>query len=141
MAIVDKFKAEGQCRQCERPERGVGGRQLTRHRLVPGRLGGRYVMQNVVPVCRSCHDELEEQDPLARRMLRPKLWPLEIAHVIEEVGYEWFNAMYPKPAAMEIERRKADVLARRTLVAPRQMWNPDLQQISFSEKSSARTRR
>lgn len=142
MGVVDKFKAEGQCRLCERPARGNGGRALTRHRLVPGRHGGRYVTVNCIPLCRPCHDEVEEQDPVARRMLRPKLWPVEIAYVIKTLGEQWFELMYPRPAAMGLQRYQVDELARapRPTIKRTKSWDPRLTDISRSEKSLARSR-
>lgn len=89
-----KLAAEGACRLCERSSEL---RPLTRHRLFPGRKGGRYVYKNVVPLCRPCHDAVE-RDVNARRMLRPKLWPSEIGYVIANMGHEWLDEVYPRPA-------------------------------------------
>lgn len=40
------------CVDCGRTQRG---RRLDVHRLVPGRLGGRYTPENCVTLCRKCH--------------------------------------------------------------------------------------
>lgn len=115
-SVADKIKAEGQCRQCSCSEKssgalkGRGVRELSRHRLVPGREGGEYVMANVIPLCRKCHNEVECQNPEARRRLRPKLWPMEVAHIIKYMGEEWFELMYPKPTAVSMNLREVDAL-------------------------------
>ena len=108
--VAEKMKAEGQCRLCGRLNRGSGGRELTKHRLVPGRHGGEYLVANVIPLCRRCHDDVEAEDPSARRMLRPKLWPLEVAHAIKKMEEPWFDLMYPKPAMMSLRLRQVDEL-------------------------------
>lgn len=127
MANVDeKFKAEGACRLCERPRSGEGGRQLTRHRLVPGRFGGRYEYANTVPLCVPCHRAVEGESPVDRRMLRTKLWSVEVAHVLEHMGSVWLEAMYPKGAGPALRFQEADDLAPAHLKArakPRQVPN------------------
>jgi hypothetical protein len=94
-----KMLAERRCRLCERP---AEQRKITKHRLVPGRLGGRYIAANVVPLCWPCHESVE-RDVETRRMLRPKLWPEEVAHVIGWLRQPWLDRMYPMPAAARLE--------------------------------------
>lgn len=101
-AVEDtKVVAEGRCRLCERL---WDVRPPTRHRIVPGRHGGRYVARNIVPLCRPCHD-LIEADASARRMLRARLWPGEVSYGLRHWptvtaagrpinGFDWF---YPPP--------------------------------------------
>ena len=110
--VQEKLAAEGQCRLCERPAKGKGSRTLTRHRLVPGRYGGKYTVANVVPLCNICHIEIEAEDAVARRMLRPKLWPMEVAYVLRRMPEQWFELMYPKPATMSIDRYEVEQLIR-----------------------------
>lgn len=97
---VVKFN-EGQCRMCER-KRQV--RPLTRHHLVPMRWflgpGARFRMvrnanANIIPLCRLCHDQIEERDPIARRMLRKLLTQQEVAFAVRLRGIEWLNREYP----------------------------------------------
>lgn len=118
-ALDLKFRAEGRCRLCQR----LGSvRQLTRHRIVPGAFGGAYVPANVVPLCRPCHDEVDNRnlrDRLrARRMLRAVLWPVEIAHATRRTWHaaahaavparRWnFDAAYPRPPRELVEERRA----------------------------------
>lgn len=109
--VHDKVKAEGRCRLCERPSKGEGGRQLTKHRLVPGRFGGRYEYANTVPLCNPCHIDVEDPSPVSRRMLRTKLWSVEVAHIMEHMGPEWLDAMYPKGAGPALTFAEADALA------------------------------
>lgn len=165
-SVADKMKAEGQCRLCSRLNRGSGARELSRHRLVPGRFGGEYIVANVIPLCRRCHDDVEAQDPVARRMLLPKLWPMEIAHAIKKINQEWFWLMYPKPAMMSVLMREADEAAVPYSIPAKKlrqtgddwsyaqallheklsrkkrpkMWDPDMSLIGKSEKSLARHR-
>lgn len=103
VGVDEKLRAEGQCRLCQR-----SNRKLTKHRLVPGRRPwrGRYVWQNVVPLCWPCHDAVE-RDEQARKILRKLLWPVEIAYAKglmknfnHDTGY-WadnFDALYPPSA-------------------------------------------
>jgi hypothetical protein len=111
-SVADKMKAEGQCRLCGRLNKGNGARELSRHRLVPGRHGGEYVVANVIPLCRRCHDDIEAQDPVVRRMLRPKLWPMEVAHVLRRMpqGEQWFELMYPKPTQPSLRMNQVEEL-------------------------------
>ena len=121
--VHDKMNAEGRCRLCERPSaKGrkdregfnmdpAGARQLTKHRLVPGRFGGRYEYANTVPLCVPCHRDVEAPDPVARRMLRTKLWSVEVAHILEHMGAVWLAAMYPKGAGPALHFNEADALA------------------------------
>lgn len=102
--IATKFKAEGQCRLCERK---ASVRPLTRHRIVPGAVGGPYRADNVVPLCRPCHDLVDHRDEdvrvPARRMLRVVLWPVEVAYARRWLRGR-FDTMYPpapRPAARE----------------------------------------
>lgn len=102
-----KVQAEGRCRLCLRSSTV---RPLTRHRVVQGRYGGRYVPANCVPLCRPCHELVDSGDRVvraqARRMLRAVLWPVEIAHAITRFGEEGFDGHYPKPGrALVLERR------------------------------------
>ena len=109
--VHDKIKAEGRCRLCERPSKGEGGRQLTKHRLVPGRFGGRYEYANTVPLCVPCHRAVEDESPVDRRMLRTKLWSVEVAHILDHMGAVWLAAMYPKGAGPALRFHEADALA------------------------------
>ena len=111
-AVEDtKVIAEGRCRLCERP---WTIRPPTRHRIVPGRRGGRYVPPNIVPVCRPCHDLIED-DPTVRRMLRARLWPEEVAHALRHWptvhrngrpinGFDWFYPPAPRELVLDARR-------------------------------------
>lgn len=101
-----KLKAEGRCRLCLRLS---SVRRLTRHRLIPGSSGGRYVPVNVVPLCRPCHDLVDHRDRelrrTARKMLRASLWPVEIAAAS---GWYWFDRAYERPSReLVLARRSA----------------------------------
>lgn len=102
-----KLDAEAACRLCLRT-REI--RRLTRHRLVPGAYGGSYVADNVIPLCRPCHDLVDNrwlsaERRQARRMLRAVLWPSEIAHArrrriwrTPRHPFGWvFDVEYPRP--------------------------------------------
>ncbi len=104
-SAVQKCKAEGQCRMCERRE---VVRQLTQHHVVPIEwwthvaLPYRHVRNsraNVVPLCRPCHDDVESRvDSVrlpARSMLRRTMSQQEVAFVIAVVGQPWLDARYP----------------------------------------------
>ena len=110
-AVDAKLRAEGRCRLCRRSSRV---RPLTRHRIVPGRLGGRYVPINCVGLCRPCHDLVDNRELAerrwARRMLRASLWPEE--HAQARIQYairgRSFDRAYPRPTReLVIERRAA----------------------------------
>lgn len=115
---------------CQRP---YSVRPMTRHRLNPGRDGGRYVARNVVPLCRPCHD-LVEEDRGARGMLRRALWPAEVAYLIGVRGRAWLDAAYPvEPARVRPARSDAMREIHESVVAPggsghRRVWlNTDYQ--------------
>lgn len=94
-----KARSEGRCRLCLR---SWAVRRPTRHRIVPGRLNGRYEPRNVVPLCRPCHNQVDHWDATirgpARRMLRAAMWPIEIHHAIARLGRREFDQRYPRPA-------------------------------------------
>lgn len=116
----EKCRLENRCRMCLRP-RGpestrewrmleaqnavaVGGRPLTRHHLLPlewfKRQPGptravRSVDANIVPLCRVCHDEVEN-DVESRRMLRRVLGAEEVSFMIQLASEAWMDARYPR---------------------------------------------
>src|SRR6476659_8364604 len=114
-----KIRNEGRCRLCERPnvpvvsraEEGftlpgnkriavvTAGRFLTRHHLVPQELGGTDRNENIVPLCRSCHDLIDAGPMLIRliyrRMLRHKLSPGEVSYIRRRQGEKWLEKWYP----------------------------------------------
>lgn len=117
--VDEKFRTEGRCRLCLRPG---SIRPLTRHRIVPGAFGGRYVPENCVPLCRLCHDLIDNRDryarATARRMLRAVLWPIEVAYATRQPTFfaiggslerTWsFDSAYPRPSReLVLERRAA----------------------------------
>jgi len=104
-ANFDKCEAEAHCRMCLRH---MKVRPLTRHHLVPLRWwkniglewrGVRNCPNNIIPMCRACHDLVESSDEEirqeARRMCRRAMTQIEIAFAIATRGKEWFNHHYP----------------------------------------------
>lgn len=117
---TQKVQAEGRCRMCGRTweVRPLIGQQLTRedaqetqeqrltrHHLVPqswfrSTRGSQYrsirnANANIVPLCRPCHDLIEEPDMISRRMLRRALTQQEIAFVVRYRGKDWLDYHYP----------------------------------------------
>lgn len=103
-----KIAEEAACRMCLRPHRV---RPLTRHHLVPERFfrfqpaPTRHLVHvdpNIVPLCRPCHDLVEEPDKQvrteARRMLRRTLAQEEVTFMIQVRGLPWVDAHYPAGA-------------------------------------------
>ena len=101
----DKCQHEAHCRMCLRHYRV---RPLTRHHLIPLRWwkhiglewrGVRNSPNNIIPLCRGCHDLVESSDRAirveARRMCRRAMTQTEIAFAISARGKEWFDAQYP----------------------------------------------
>ena len=113
--VDEKFRAEGACRLCRRAS---SVRPLTRHRVFPGRFGGRYIPINCVPLCRPCHDDVDHKHYVtrmrARKMLRASLWPSEIAAAQTQfvlIGFR-FNDFYPPPPRdLVLERRSEYAVA------------------------------
>ena len=81
---------------------------VTRHHLVPESwfLGQpeelraiRNAHANIIPLCRACHDEVDNRGPVAkeraRRKLRMRLLQDEIAFAIQVRGREWLENSYP----------------------------------------------
>lgn len=113
----EKARQEARCRMCLRP-RGPdtkrewmetpfsfdGTRPLTRHHLLPlewfkhqlaPTRALRSVDANIIPLCRQCHDEVENDDE-SRRMLRRSLGPDEASFAIQLAGEHWFEDRYPR---------------------------------------------
>ena len=100
-----KMQAEGHCRMCLRP---ASVRQLTKHHLVPESWFLRQPIPlkmirnahaNIVPLCRPCHDMVDNKEwkerKDARRLLRRSLSQAEIAFVIQVRGRSWLDLHYP----------------------------------------------
>lgn len=101
-----KVIAEGQCRYCRR---AWAIRAPTRHHLVPESW---FLQQprplqlirnahaNIIPLCRGCHDLIDNrvrsERLKARKMLRVVLTQAEIAFAIAVRGQEWLDAEYPR---------------------------------------------
>lgn len=104
-ATEHKMRAEGHCRMCLRP---ASVRPLTRHHIIPESWFLRQphhlrvirnAHANVIPLCRPCHDlvdnrETDEREN-ARRMLRRSFSQSEIAFIIQVRGLDWLNDAYP----------------------------------------------
>lgn len=100
-----KFGGGALCRMCGRAK---SVRPLTRHHLVPQRwFRGepehiqllRSATANLIPLCRPCHDEVDNRDRHdrmdARRMLRRSLTQAEVAFAIQVWGRADFDREYP----------------------------------------------
>jgi 5-methylcytosine-specific restriction endonuclease McrA len=91
---------EKACRLCRRP---ANVRPLTRHHLVPQRFAGRWDNENIVPLCRPCHDHVDGCAPrfrgrdkrLWRSMLRRAMRPGEVSYVRRMMGQQWLDRQYP----------------------------------------------
>lgn len=101
-----KILAEGHCRMCGR---AVRVRPLTRHHLVPESWFLRQPLPlrmirnahaNLVPLCRPCHDLVDNREEdvrsEARRHLRRCLSQAEMAFAIQVRGIAWLDANYPR---------------------------------------------
>lgn len=101
-----KFAGFALCRMCGKPK---AVRPLTRHHLVP-QSWFRYqdghvkalmsATANLIPLCRLCHDLVDNSDDLwerveARKMLRRSLTQQEIAFAIQVRGQSWLDIAYP----------------------------------------------
>lgn len=101
-----KILSEGHCRMCGRPARV---RPLTRHHLVPVSWFLRQpwplrmvrnAHANVLPLCRPCHDLVDNREEAerasARKELRRCLSQAEITFCISVRGKEWLDEHYPR---------------------------------------------
>ena len=99
----DKCSREGMCRMCRRSWRV---RPLTRHHLVPLRWfmwskrgqhfrAVRNANANIVPLCWPCHKLIEDEDEIARHMLRQLLTQKEVAYAVRLRGIQWLDQHYP----------------------------------------------
>lgn len=117
----EKCRQENRCRMCLRPRgpetlhefedevaRGLihrlGSRPLTRHHLLPlwwfkrqppPTRAVRSVDANIVPLCRICHDDVENEEE-GRRMLRRVLGGDEVAFAIQLATEAWMDSRYPR---------------------------------------------
>lgn len=101
-----KIDAEGHCRMCLRPN---WIRELTRHHIVPVSWFLRQPLPlrmirnahaNIIPLCRPCHDIVDNREEIdrvqARRYLRRCLSQQEITFAIQVRGKEWLDEQYPR---------------------------------------------
>lgn len=104
-ATNHKMVAEGHCRMCLRPS---SVRRLTKHHIVPVSWFLRQPLPlrmirnahaNVTPLCRTCHDRVdnreEDERMEARRELRRSFSQQEIAFAIAIRGKDWLDETYP----------------------------------------------
>jgi len=93
--IVGAIKAQkcGECRLCGDRER------VDPHHLIPrgmgGTIGGEWTADNIVGLCRTCHDLVEARDPAANYLLRASLTDAEYAYVVSVAGEGWLERRYP----------------------------------------------
>lgn len=96
-----KVREECRCRMCLR---GAELRTLTRHHVVPlawfRRQGAsiaplRHCDANIVPLCRPCHD-LVENTMEGRRLLRKVLGAAEAGFAVCLRGRDWLDRYYPQ---------------------------------------------
>jgi hypothetical protein len=85
----------------------AGARRATRHHIVPLSLkrNKRHAInnpRNIVPLCRPCHDLIDQPGPmqrLARSMLRGLMRNSEVEFVGAWMGSGWLQLHYPRPTA------------------------------------------
>lgn len=112
-----KLLAEGRCRMCLRD---ASVRALTRHHLVPQRYYSGVVFadrrdanENVVPLCRPCHDLIDcgpwsERRP-HRVMLRRLLTAGELSSIRRRRDERWLERHYPAGGVEPDHRRYEEV--------------------------------
>lgn len=101
-----KMLCEAHCRMCGRPDHV---RELTKHHLVPVHwfLNQPWLLReirnahaNIIPLCRVCHDRVDNKNGAeraqARRELRRCLSVQELAFAIQVRGKEWIDTEYPR---------------------------------------------
>lgn len=102
--VTAKLLAEGCCRLCRRTAEEIAEQspkhpRLTRHHLIPKRAGGRDHRHNIVPLCRSCHDDVDKRE-WRKRMenrarLRAVLTTHETAYLVMARSDAWLDRHYP----------------------------------------------
>lgn len=78
-AQVRKLLAERECRLCGRPAQDA-------HHLIFRSHGGDDVPENLIPLCRRCHDSIHASDRIARMSLMLTLRDEERAYVVSKLG-------------------------------------------------------
>lgn len=65
------------------------------HHLVPRAIGGSDTEDNIVPLCRDCHELITERDKRFCALLRANLTDAEYAYLLETLGEARTEARYP----------------------------------------------
>jgi hypothetical protein len=88
-------------------------RPPTRHHLVPYSERRRVTKindpRNIIPLCRPCHDLIDNRNPLqriARAMLRSLLRVEEASFAAGWMGSGWLLSRYPRHTVDEDQRRE-----------------------------------
>jgi 5-methylcytosine-specific restriction endonuclease McrA len=81
------------CRLCDTTQ------HVHAHHLVPrgmgGTIGGEWVPENIVGLCREHHALVENRDRAACHLLRALLTDAEYAYVSAKMGEDWLDRRYP----------------------------------------------
>ena len=81
---------KGPCRACSfRADKAIDP-----HHIVFREDGGDDVAENIVPLCRRCHDDLHQRSPLIARLLLSKLSDAEYAYMVERGGEDYAERVY-----------------------------------------------
>lgn len=80
---------QGPCRCC------LGAPPNELHHLVARSLGGWDTADNIVPLCRECHSEVEARDTTACAALRYSLTDAEYSYAVDALGETRFEQRYP----------------------------------------------
>lgn len=64
------------------------------HHLVLREDGGDDVPENIVPICRPCHEALHKRAPAIARLLLSKLTDAEYAYMVERGGEDYAERAY-----------------------------------------------
>lgn len=81
----------GVCRCC-------GGFGAELHHLVARSLRGSDVAENIVSLCRTCHQDVEAWESDALSALRQNLRPDELRYILATKGADYLERRYPLPA-------------------------------------------
>jgi hypothetical protein len=81
----------GPCRVCGSVENGRVESKIQLHHVVSRSHGGADTMDNIVPLCLTCHDRVTQREPLPCYGLLVSLSDAEYAHMVSRGGedYPW----------------------------------------------------
>ena len=87
-------KCLGECRVCKTQHTWLVSQFHDPHHLIPRDWHGDDVAENIIGLCRGCHDGVELREPAHCRLMLTRLSDAEYAYAVGKAGEAWAERIY-----------------------------------------------